>query len=96
MPTRPRKLFIAAVALASIGIWAETAVARTERMAFAACLDLVEEVAEELGSTAENVLDTKDVRVVRIAAADGAVSLSCNRAEGTVKLSRTSSARAGS
>jgi hypothetical protein len=34
--------------------------------------------------------------VVRIAAADGAVTLSCNRTEGTVKLSRTSSAREGS
>lgn len=61
---------------------------RTETMPFGECISLMEEVAEQLHSNPVTILRTGDVRIVRIDATDGAVILTCNRAENQMVLTK--------
>jgi hypothetical protein len=75
--------------LVSAGGWAEASesgFSRTERMAFGECVLLMKEVSDELGVMPTSILQTKDVRIIRIEAADGVVILTCSRPDGTLVL----------
>jgi hypothetical protein len=69
---------------------------RREIMDFSQCLALIDEVAEELGSNPTSLLRTRDVRIIRIDAPDGAVILTCNRVDNTMVLARKAGLRSGS
>jgi hypothetical protein len=82
-------LAFAIVVLCSFEASAEDHARRTEKMPFAECLTLIDEVAEELGVDSIDLQRTGDVHSARIAAADGDVMLVCRRADQTVTLLRT-------
>jgi hypothetical protein len=61
---------------------------RVARMSFSECLNLVEEVAEELGQAPVSVSRTGNRLVMRIDAPDGAVVMPCRRDEQGVTLAK--------
>jgi hypothetical protein len=61
---------------------------RTETMAFADCISLIDEISGEAGVTAANILRTSDVWLTRLDAADGAVVITCSRADSRLTLKR--------
>ncbi len=62
-----------------------SAAVREAAMPYADCLALLDEIAAEEGAVA-NVSDTAEGRSARLEAADGIVSVSCNRSAATVTL----------
>ena len=64
---------------------------RMEKMPFDECLALIDEVADELGTTALDVRRTRAVHSARIEAADGHVLLVCSRVDQTVTLTKRAS-----
>jgi hypothetical protein len=61
---------------------------RTETMAFADCISLIDEISGDAGVTAANILRTSDVWLTRLDAADGAVVITCSRADSRLTLKR--------
>jgi hypothetical protein len=61
---------------------------RTETMAFADCISLIDEISDEAGVTAANILRTSDVWLTRLDAADGAVVITCSRTDSRLTLKR--------
>ena len=70
---------------------AQEAALRAQRMPFGECLALIDEVADELGSSGVVRAHTGDMQWARIEAADGFVTVICKRADQTVTLLRTAS-----
>lgn len=69
----------------SIGTPSES---RTEVMAFADCVSLVEEISSEMGVKPVSILRTGDVWLTRLDADDGAVTINCSRPDRRVTLKR--------
>ena len=61
---------------------------RTEVMAFADCVSMVEEISSEMGVKPISILRTGDVWLTRIEAFDGAVTVTCSRPDHRVTLKR--------
>jgi hypothetical protein len=61
---------------------------RTERMAFADCISLIQDVSDELGVTPVNILRTQDIWLSRIDAVDGTVTVTCSRPDSRLTLKR--------
>jgi hypothetical protein len=56
---------------------------------FADCLAILADVAQEQGVTPVTLVSTADLQVARIEAADGAVTISCDRAAGRMALTKS-------
>ncbi len=56
---------------------------------FADCLAILADVAKEEGVTPVHLVNTADLRVARMEAADGAVTISCDRAAGRMALTKS-------
>lgn len=67
----------------------EPVVTRVVSFRFADCLAILADIAEEAGVTPATLVNTADLRVARIEAADGAVTVSCDRAAGRMALARS-------
>lgn len=78
--------------LAALGngapVAAEIPSLRREVMPFHRCIGLIKELSDSLGATPIGVLQTRDVRIVRIEAIDGIVLVTCSRPDGTVTVAR--------
>lgn len=59
-------------------------------MAFEACLETVRSIGQSTGSAPVNIVETNDTRVVRMAAADGSLLVTCSRAKGTMTMTPSS------
>lgn len=98
MPASSSRMLAAATLLVALAnpAFAQGEQTRRETMDFSQCLNLIDEVAEELGSNPTSILRTRDVRIIRIDAPDGAVILTCNRVDNTMVLARKAGLRSGS
>lgn len=56
---------------------------------FADCLAILADAAQEEGVTPVTLVNTADLRVARIEAADGAVTISCDRTAGRMALTKS-------
>ncbi len=96
MRSLPAALAFTAAVLASSSTVVSLEGTKTVPMPFAECLSIIAEVSRETGVAPATLVSTGDRRTVRINAADGFVTVSCSRAEGTMTLGRTGpSAAAG-
>jgi len=77
-------------ALAAPAASADPGRTKTVPMPFGACQTIIAEMAEETGEPPVDLVSTSDLRKVRIEAADGFVTISCERTSGTMSLSETS------
>ena len=90
MSIRPLGLLLGAFALlASASAQAAPAGTRTATLPFEACLSIIAEIAGDLGEEPVALVKTSDIHTVRIDAADGFVTVSCNRPEGRMTLTKT-------
>jgi hypothetical protein len=74
--------------LGSVSVDGTPRESRTEVMAFADCVSMVEEISSEMGVRPISILRTGDVWLTRIEAFDGAVTVTCNRPDRLVTLKR--------
>jgi hypothetical protein len=89
MSIRPFSLLLGTVALlAATAAQAAPTGTRTATLPFEACLSIIGEVAEDLGEEPVTLVGTSDVRTVRIAAADGFVTVSCSRPDNRMTLTK--------
>ncbi len=75
----------------STAVGAQDRGGRAERMPFDECLTLIDEVADELGSSGMTWQRTRDMHSARVRATDGYVTVICKRADQTVTLLRSAS-----
>jgi hypothetical protein len=61
---------------------------RIAALRFADCLAILAEVSEEASEKPVNLLNTADLRIARIAAADGVVTVTCDRVAGRMSVTR--------
>ncbi len=61
---------------------------RTVAMPFSECLSIIGEVSKGIGIKPVHLVRTEDLRVVRVAASDGFVTVSCSRPESRMTLSK--------
>lgn len=88
-------LVLAALGLFAVGSGAraEPANGRVASMPFSECLSIITEVAQEMDAAPVNLADTSEIRSVRFDAADGAVTVTCNRRDNRMLLARSRAAR---
>ncbi|MEP2781444.1 MAG: hypothetical protein ABJL33_15430 [Hyphomicrobiales bacterium] len=61
---------------------AETTTIETQTMRFTSCLKYIQDVAEELNFTPENIVETSDARIVRFPTNDGSglsILITCSK-----------------
>jgi hypothetical protein len=84
-------VFVAALLTASSAIAGVTG-GKTVPMRFADCEAIIAEIASEVAVEPVVLASDADTRIVRVDAADGAVTVSCDRRAATMSLSKTASA----
>ncbi len=89
---RPLSLLAALGLFASgVGAHAEPAAGRVATMPFSECLAIIAEVAQEMDVAPVSLVDTGDVRTVRLDASDGVVTVTCRRQDNRMLLTRSPS-----
>jgi hypothetical protein len=68
--------------------YGEATLHRREAMPFHRCVAMIKEMSESLGATPVSLLQTRDVRVMRIEATDGIVVVTCNRPDSLMIVAR--------
>jgi hypothetical protein len=69
---------------------AQSADTRIASMPFAECLSIISEAAQEVDEEPVKLVSTSDVVTVRIHASDGFVTVSCNRGDNKMTLTKSS------
>jgi hypothetical protein len=69
-------------------VLAEAEQGRVATMGFESCLEIIAEMTDDLGAAPVELARTADLRSVRFDARDGSVTLTCNRADGKLTLTR--------
>ena len=54
-------------------------ISRSESMSFNECLRVIQRTAENLGLAPKNIVETKDLRMVRFLTSEGSVLVTCSR-----------------
>jgi hypothetical protein len=73
----------------SAGAQAQTANTRVAPMPFAECLSIIDETAQEMGETPAQLVSSADLVTVRINASDGFVTVSCDRSDNKITLTKS-------
>ncbi len=66
----------------------QTGSTRIAALRFADCLAILAEVSAEASEKPVNLVSTADLRIARIAAADGVVTVTCDRVAGRMSVTR--------
>jgi hypothetical protein len=90
MRTFPISLMFGVAGILAAGsvVHAEGAGSRTVAMPFKDCLAIMTEAAEDAETEAVHLVQSGDLRVVRINAEDGYVTISCSRTDGKMTLAK--------
>jgi hypothetical protein len=68
---------------------AEPAAGRVATMPFSECLAIIAEVSQEMDVAPVSLVDTGDIRTVRLDASDGVVTVTCRRQDNRMLLTRS-------
>jgi hypothetical protein len=79
---------IGAVAAGS-AVRADGASTRIAAIPYGECLSIIDEASREVSEQPINLVNTGDMRVVRINAADGFVTIACSRADNRMILTKS-------
>jgi hypothetical protein len=74
---------------AGTGVHAQSADTRIASMPYAECLAIIAETSQEMGEEPVSLVSTDDVRTVRINASDGFVTVSCDRSDNKITLTKS-------
>jgi hypothetical protein len=69
-------------------VLAEAEQGRVATMGFESCLEIIQEMSDDLGAAPVELARTADLRSVRFEARDGSVTLTCNRTDRKLTLTR--------
>ena len=62
-------------------------------MSFEKCLQLIRRVSSQLGVAPINIVETRDLRMVRYPTSDGSVLVTCSRADGKMVMTKSDKRR---
>lgn len=61
----------------------------TKSVRFEACLNIISSMASELGTAPVNIVETKDLRMVRFVTSDGSVLVTCSRPDRKMAVTKS-------
>jgi hypothetical protein len=82
-------MVVSSVLVASAGARAETANTRVAPMPYAECLAIIAEASQEVDEEPVILVSSDDLQTVRINASDGFVTVSCDRTENKMTLTKS-------
>jgi ABC-type glycerol-3-phosphate transport system substrate-binding protein len=71
------------------GAQAQSADTRIAAMPFAECLSIISEAAQEMDEEPVKLVNTSDIVTARIQASDGFVTVSCDRSDNKITLTKS-------
>ena len=71
------------------GVQAQSADTRIASMPFGECLSIISEAAQEMDEEPIKLVNTNDVVTARIQASDGFVTVSCDRSDNKITLTKS-------